>query len=259
MNNQQICVGLDFDQNLMSEHNITNIVFRTYDLVNYYKLNLSFFLNSDIKFLNFAIKTVKNLNRKIILDAKFNDIPSSAKNYAEYVFGKLELDGVTVNPYLGVDSIEPFMEYEYNQIPFFLLKTSNNGSANFQNSYTITKDKLYHNVFDKIMNLKLKKYPNKRIGFVYGVNKNEKLDLDFISQYKGLKNVYFLIPGIGYQGGNIEKNIPYNIIYSMSRSIINDLNPRQALIDLLPKTSSKIESETEPIFEIGGNLDLENY
>lgn len=133
-------------------------------------------------------------NKLVILDAKRGDIPSTAEYYAREAFECYGADAVTVNPYMGLDTIEPYLQYS-NKGVFALCVTSNTGAEDFQHQLIGGKP-LYYLVAEKIMN----KWPDsKSIGLVVGANAPAK-----IADIRALVgDVPLLVPGIGAQGGNI--------------------------------------------------------
>jgi len=137
-NKSLLCVGLDPDPELMPkrigvfEFNQA-IIEATYDLVCAYKLNLAFYEALDDEGLSTLKRTIKCIpdNIPVIGDAKRGDIGNTAKAYAKAIFTNLICDATTVNPYLGFDSIEPFIKYTDKGV-FILCRTSNAGALDFQ-------------------------------------------------------------------------------------------------------------------------------
>src|SRR3989338_11602079 len=121
-----VCVGLDqgsfeFDRKIIDE---------TYDLVCAYKPNAAFYSEAE---LQKTVSYIKNTHPEIpiILDAKRGDVENTNQAYAKTIFDDLGADAVTVSPYLGGDSLQPFFERKYRGI-FVLVKTSNPGAGEFQ-------------------------------------------------------------------------------------------------------------------------------
>jgi len=137
-NSSLLCVGLDPDLTLMPdgisvfEFNKA-IIEATSDLVCAYKLNFAFYEVLDIEGIKTLKRTVKCVPEDIpvIGDAKLGDIGNTAKFYAKTIFSTFNFDAATVSPYLGFDSIEPFIQYRDKGV-FTLCRTSNRGAADFQ-------------------------------------------------------------------------------------------------------------------------------
>lgn len=149
----------------------------------------------------------------VILDAKRSDIGTTAAQYAVEAFVRFEADAVTVNPYLGKDSLEPWLEYIDNGI-FVLCHTSNPGASDLQNLKAQNKT-----IFEHVAQMVLDCNTNQQCGLVMGATFPEEL--------KKVRNIAphlpFLIPGIGAQGGNINqviKNAGENILLNSSRAIL---------------------------------------
>src|SRR3989304_3810137 len=183
-NNSLVCVGLDVDLEKMPQHiirakqseveklgssrfaksdmaysnNIEEIVFEfnksiidaTKDLVGCYKPNIPFYEALGIEGLKSLKKTVdyaRSLNIPIIVDAKRNDIGNTAKFYGKNIFEFFGFDAMTINAYMGEDSVTPFLEYEDKGI-FILARTSNPGGHDFQDLICEGKP-LFHHVMKK--------------------------------------------------------------------------------------------------------------
>src|SRR4030042_1952818 len=136
-NRSLLCIGLDPDPKLMHGMDVfrfnREIIDATSDLVCAYKPNLAFYEALGVKGLRALEKTLAHVPRNIpvIGDAKRGDIASSSEAYARALFDNFGFDAVTVNPYLGYDSIAPFIAYPDKGV-FILCKTSNAGSVDFQ-------------------------------------------------------------------------------------------------------------------------------
>jgi orotidine-5'-phosphate decarboxylase len=228
MNESLLCIGLDPDPELMPsgigvfKFNKA-IIDATSDLVCAYKLNLAFYeaLDDGIDVLKRTIKYIP-ANIPAIGDAKRGDIGNTAQAYAKAIFDNLNFDATTVNPYLGSDSIEPFIEY-WDKGIFVLCRTSNPGAADFQSLPFVLKRKRLP-LFE-IVALRAAQW-NKRgnnIGLVVGATYPEELKLIRHNH----PNMLLLIPGIGAQGGDLASAVRYGVnalghgaILSSSRQII---------------------------------------
>jgi orotidine 5'-phosphate decarboxylase subfamily 2 len=245
-NNSLLCVGLDIDKEKMPaslfETSTTpyldfnkKIIDETKDLVCAYKLNMAFYevLGSNgYKILTETIDYIQN-DIIIILDGKRNDIGNTAKKYAESLFKILNSDAVTINPYLGIDGVKPFLDYK-DKCSFILCRTSNTSAVDFQD--IMSNDvPLYQTVASKIKSWN--SYGN--CGAVVGATYPEELKI--IRKILG-EDIPILIPGIGAQGGDVEKTVKYGTnedgkmaIIVSSRSIIYAENAGVAAASLTDK------------------------
>lgn len=136
----------------------------------------------------------------VILDAKRGDIASTAEAYARSAFEVLQADAVTLSPYLGRDSIEPFLQYEGKGI-FLLCKTSNPGAADLQDLMVIQDGEQALPLYAYLARLIQIWKPEGDIGLVIGATQPQSLE-----QVRALApDVWFLVPGIGAQGGELEE------------------------------------------------------
>jgi len=217
-NNSLLCVGLDPDPELMPpgvsvlEFNQA-IIEATYDLVCAYKPNLAFYEAMGVEGLRTLAATVGCIpdTVPVIGDAKRGDIGNTVKAYARALFEGYGFDAVTVNPYLGGDSLEPFLEYEEKGI-FILCRTSNPGSVDFQD-LKIEKQPLYEIVARKA--LEWNKYGN--IGLVVGATYPE----DIRRLRRICPDMPILIPGIGKQGGDLSAAVRNGVDSNKEKAIIN--------------------------------------
>lgn len=220
-NKSLLCVGLDPDPNLMPdkvgifEFNKA-IIDATSDLVCAYKLNLAFYEAED-KGLDALKHTTAYIpdDIPVIGDAKRGDIGNTAKAYAKAIFINLNFDATTVNPYLGFDSIEPFIQYSDKGI-FILCRTSNAGAIDFQ-SLRCESEGGYRPLFELVA-LKTKQWNTYgNIGLVVGATYPEELRLIRQSH----PDIPLLIPGIGAQGGDIAAVVRYGVDAQGEKAIIN--------------------------------------
>ncbi len=227
-NKSLLCIGLDPDPELMPsqikvfEFNRA-IIEATSDLVCAYKLNLAFYELLEFEGLDAIKRTIKYIpdDIPVIGDAKRGDIGNTAKAYAKTIFTNFNFDATTVNPYLGFDSIEPFIQYQDKGV-FILCRTSNAGAIDFQ-ALRCAAESGYRPLFE-IVALKAKQwniYGN--IGLVVGATYPEELRLIRHSH----PDMPLLIPGIGAQGGELASAVRYGVnaqgekaIISSSRQII---------------------------------------
>ena len=221
-NRSLLCVGLDPNPELMPdevgifEFNKA-IIDATSDLVCAYKLNLAFYEALDSNGLDALKHTIKYIpdDIPVIGDAKRSDIGNTAKAYARAIFANFNFDATTVNPYLGFDSIEPFIQYT-NKGVFILCRTSNAGAIDFQ-SLLCEAEGGYRPLFELVA-LKAKQwniYGN--IGLVVGATYPEELRLIRNSH----PDMPLLIPGIGAQGGDLALAVRYGVDAQGERAIFN--------------------------------------
>ena len=221
-NKSLLCIGLDPDPERMPdkvsifEFNKA-IVEATADLVCAYKLNLAFYEALGNEGLDALKQTVSYIPDDIpaIGDAKRGDIGNTARAYARSIFDNFNFDATTVNPYLGFDSVEPFIQYREKGV-FILCRTSNAGAGDFQD-LRAEIDGSYHPLFE-IVAMKVSQW-NKHgnLGLVVGATYPEELKLIRQSH----PDIPLLIPGIGTQGGDLASAIRYGVDSQGEKAIIN--------------------------------------
>lgn len=208
VNNSLLCVGLDPDTSLLPEgisldDFIRNIIDATRDLVCAYKVNFAFFEalgEGSFHYLEHTRRCIP-AGIPVIADAKRADIGNTSRAYAVAVFEQLGFDGITVNPYMGRDSLAPFLEYANRGI-FILCRTSNPGSADFQDLEVATGEgpmPLYRAVAAKAAGWN--RHGN--IGLVMGATHPDELGV----VRRQCPDMPLLIPGIGAQGGDIRMTV----------------------------------------------------
>lgn len=233
-----ICVGLDkgefeFDKNIIDQ---------TADLVVAYKPQSAFYEANGVKGLADLKKTVdyirqKDPNLPIILDAKRGDIGNTNKAYVKAIFDDLEVDAVTVHPYLGQESLQPFLQKADKGI-IVLVRTSNPGAGEFQD-LVIEGKPFYQVVAEHVKNWNI----NNNLAVVVGATYPEELKI-----VRGIVgDMPILVPGIGAQGGDLTATLEnglnskkQGLIISSSRNIIFSPNPREATLQLHQNILSSI-------------------
>jgi len=221
-NRSLLCVGLDPDPSLMPEDIAIYefnkaIVNATADFVCAYKPNIAFYEAAGSTGLD-ALKRTRDFipaDLPVIIDAKRGDIGNTAKAYAKSLFDFYRFDAATVSPYLGYDSLEPFIEYRDRGI-FVLCRTSNKGAADFQSLPVATASglkKLYEVVAEKVNDWN--KYGN--LGLVVGATYPEELR----AIRQRFPEMPLLIPGVGAQGGELALAVKYGVDKGRWRTIIN--------------------------------------
>ncbi|MDH4222248.1 MAG: orotidine-5'-phosphate decarboxylase, partial [candidate division Zixibacteria bacterium] len=210
-NNSLLCVGLDTELEKIPKFLLVEkdpifsfnqkIIDATKDLVCAYKPNLAFYEVYGIKGLEALKKTCEYVPEDIpiILDAKRGDIGNTSKMYAKAIFEEFKADGVTLNPYLGEDSLSPFLEYE-DKGCFILCLTSNAGAKDFQ-LLNFEGKPLYKIVAEKILNWNKKGNCGLVVGATYPEQLKEIREM--------AEELPILIPGVGAQKGDAEKTVKY--------------------------------------------------
>jgi len=216
-NKSWLCIGLDPDPELMPAVNVLQfnkaVIEATSDLVCAYKPNLAFYEALGTEGLAILEKTIKYIpgDIPVIGDAKRGDIGNTAKAYAKALFSVLRLDAATVNPYLGYDSVEPFINYQDKGV-FILCRTSNKGATDFQN-LQINGRPLYEVVAQKAREWNI----HGNIGLVVGSTYPEEL-----RRVRSIcPEMPLLIPGIGAQGGDLASAVGYGVDARGEKAIIN--------------------------------------
>jgi orotidine-5'-phosphate decarboxylase len=220
--NSLLCIGLDPDPTLMPERMGVfefnkAIIDATADLVCAYKPQFAFYEALGEEGMNALRRTIKYIPRDIlsIADAKRGDIGNTSRAYAQAIFSDLNCDAATINPYLGFDSIEPFIQYRDKGV-FILCRTSNPGAKDFQ-SLLCQIDDGTRPLFE-IVAIKAREWNTYgNIGLVMGATYPE--ELKHIRQSN--PEMPLLIPGIGAQGGDIALTVRYGVDAKGERAIIN--------------------------------------
>lgn len=221
-NKSLLCVGLDPDPGLMPaqagifEFNKA-IIDATSDLVCAYKPNLAFYEALGNEGLTALKRTVDYIPEDIpvIADAKRGDIGNTAKAYAQAIFSHFNFDATTVSPYLGFDSIEPFIQYHDKGV-FILCRTSNAGAVDFQSLRCEVENG--HRLLFEIVALRASRWNiHGNIGLVVGATYPEELR----SIRQNHPDMPLLIPGIGAQGGDLALTVRYGVDAQGEKAIIN--------------------------------------
>lgn len=227
-----LCVGLDTDINkipkcLLKEEDPIfafnkAIVDATADLCIAYKPNLAFYESLGVKGWVAFEKTVKYIKENypdqfIIADAKRGDIGNTSQMYAQSFFEELDIDSVTVAPYMGEDSVKPFLTYEEKWV-ILLALTSNKGSHDFQ----LLKDENGKRLFESVLDKSQEWASEEQMMYVVGATQGEM----FKDIRKHAPNHFLLVPGVGAQGGSLKDVCEYGmnstcgLIVNSSRGII---------------------------------------
>jgi orotidine-5'-phosphate decarboxylase len=219
-----LCIGLDTDLSKIPKHLLDfedpifefnkAIIDATRDLCVSYKPNLAFYEAEGLRGWAALEKTVQYIGNQhfTIADAKRGDIGNTSKMYAKAFFENMNFDAVTVAPYMGEDSVSPFLEFE-NKWVILLGLTSNKGSQDFQ---------LFHNLYRKVIKKSQKWGTPDNLMFVIGATQAE--------YFRGIRAIaprnFFLVPGVGAQGGDLAAVSEYGmndhcgLLVNSSREII---------------------------------------
>jgi len=217
-NNSLLCIGLDPDpEKLPAGVTVAQfnraIINATSDLVCAYKPNLAFYEANGLEGLRALEDTIAAVppGIPIIGDAKRGDIGNTARHYARALFDSFGFDAATLSPYLGFDSIEPFIAYA-NKETFLLCRTSNPSAKDFQD-LMIQGQPLYEHVAFKALEWNV----HGNIGLVVGATYPQEL-----ARIRQLcPAMCLLIPGVGTQGGDVEAVVRYGIDTSGMNAVIN--------------------------------------
>ncbi|MSP85249.1 MAG: orotidine-5'-phosphate decarboxylase [Flavobacteriaceae bacterium] len=226
-----LCIGLDVDLNKIPPHLLESedpifefnkaIIDATHDLAVSYKPNTAFYEAYGIKGWISLQKTIKYINEKhpemfTIADAKRGDIGNTSSMYAKAFFEDLNFDSVTVAPYMGKDSVEPFLAFE-NKHTIMLALTSNEGAFDFQ-TLQVDGVELYKQVLETSKTWK----NSENLMYVVGATKAEY----FTEIRKIIPDSFLLVPGAGAQGGSLSEVCKYGmnsnvgLLINSSRAII---------------------------------------
>src|SRR3989344_8220370 len=256
-NNSLLCVGLDPDFDQMPERFQKTIhpqftfnkwiIDQTHDLVCCFKPNSAFYEARGAEGIAELKATCDYIREKrphmpILFDFKRGDIGNTNNAYAQFAFEYLNVDAITLQPYQGIEALQPFLDYKEKGI-FILCKTSNPGSGEFQNIHIrhpefisgsqttkmlkqVQHDRLYEYVAFQVVN---KWNKNKNCFLVVGATYPKELKR--IREI--VRDMTILVPGIGHQAGDLEKTLKAGLnakkaglIVVVSRSIIFAKNPR---------------------------------
>ncbi|MCA6423645.1 MAG: orotidine-5'-phosphate decarboxylase [Flavobacterium sp.] len=226
-----LCIGLDVDLTKIPTHLLEledpifefnkAIIDATHDLCVAYKPNTAFYEAYGLKGWQSLERTITYINEKYpeiftIADAKRGDIGNTSSMYARAFLEDLSFDSITVAPYMGKDSVEPFLAFE-NKHTILLALTSNEGAFDFQTK-KIEGEELYKNVIKISLTWK----NSQNLMYVVGATKAEY----FTEIRKIIPDSFLLVPGVGAQGGSLQEVCKYGmneqvgLLINASRSII---------------------------------------
>lgn len=227
-----LCVGLDTDIKKMPQHLLNEsdpifafnkaIIDATAEYCVAYKPNLAFYEAFGVKGLVSFEKTIKYLKENypshfIVADAKRGDIGNTSAMYARTFFEEYDVDSLTVAPYMGEDSVTPFLGYDGKWV-ILLALTSNKGSHDFQ----LTKDENGERLFEKVLKTSQQWGDKNNMMYVVGATQGKM----FEDIRKIVPDHFLLVPGVGAQGGSLEEvcrygmNADCGLLVNSSRGII---------------------------------------
>lgn len=224
-----LCVGLDTDLNRIPKHLLKaedplfefnkQIIDATIDYAVAYKPNIAFYEAHGVKGWESLQKTIEYIPKEAftIADAKRGDIGNTSKMYAQAFFDAMDFDSITVAPYMGEDSVKPFLEFE-NKWVILLALTSNAGGKDFQNLGLEKRGELYEEVLRKSQEWG----SDEELMYVVGATRAEALQ----NIRKIVPDHFLLVPGVGAQGGSLEEVSKYGmnkhcgLLVNSSRGII---------------------------------------
>jgi orotidine-5'-phosphate decarboxylase len=222
-NDSILCVGLDTDPaklpaslrgrpDAQLEFN-KGIIDATRDLVCAYKINFAFYESFGPRGWDTIVETVKHIPSSIITiaDAKRGDIGNSSTYYANGILKDMSFDSITVAPYMGRDSVEPFLYSEEKGV-FLLALTSNEGARDFQMLKTGQR-----RFFEEVVRKSLKWNVKKNLGYVVGATKASELK----TVRAMAPTVPLLIPGVGAQGGDLKNVVRFGCDRNGELAIVN--------------------------------------
>jgi orotidine-5'-phosphate decarboxylase len=240
--NSLLCVGLDADYDKLPDQYKSlggseaqfqfnkYIIDTTYEYAVAFKPNVAFYEARGIEGMEALKKTMDYIHLKYgdaftILDAKRADIGNTNNGYVTSIFDWLGFDAVTVNPYLGSEALKPFLERK-DKCSIILAKTSNIGAGEFQDCILENKEILWQYIAQKVS--KEWNFNNNLMIVMGGTNPDDLIEARAIT-----KDMTFLVPGIGAQGGEVKNIITKGVnkeglglIINSARGIIFSDNPR---------------------------------
>lgn len=249
-----LCVGLDTDIKKIPSHLLQEedplfafnkaIIDATAEFCVAYKPNLAFYESLGVKGLAAFEKTVAYLKQQypdqfIIADAKRGDIGNTSEMYARSFFDYMGVDAVTVAPYMGEDSVKPFLIYPEKWV-ILLALTSNKGSHDFQ----LTEDASGERLFEKVLRTSQTWATDEQMMYVVGATQGKM----FLDIRKYAPDHFLLVPGVGAQGGSLKEVAEYGmndmcgLLVNSSRAIIY-ADKTEAFAEAAATEARKVQQE----------------
>ena len=255
-----LCIGLDVDLEKIPQHLLAKedpifefnkaIIDATHHLAVAYKPNIAFYEAYGMEGWQALEKTISYLNEKhpdifTIADAKRGDIGNTSTRYARAFFSDLNFDSITVAPYMGEDSVVPFLEFE-NKHTILLALTSNRGAFDFQ-----TKKVDGEEVYKKVLQTSQTWKNHYNLMYVVGATKAEY----FAEIRKIIPDSFILVPGVGAQGGSVAEVCKYGLnenvglLINSARGIIY-ASSEENFADAAAEKAKELQQEMEGILEM---------
>lgn len=251
-----LCVGLDPDMDKIPKHLLSDpdpifafnkaIIDATHVYCVSYKPNSAFYEAQGVKGFESLVKTIDYIksnypNHFIIADAKRGDIGNTSNMYAKAFFEQMKADAITVAPYMGSDSVKPFLQHK-NKWAVVLALTSNEGAFDFQTG----SDVLTHPLYQTVLSTSKAWGNEENMMYVIGATKAEML----AEVRKIVPNHFLLIPGVGAQGGSLEEVCKYGLtkdiglLVNSSRQIIY-ASSKEDFAEKAAEEAAKVQKEME--------------
>ncbi len=246
-----LCVGLDTDIHKIPTHFLSyddpvfefnkQIIEATHSYCIAYKANSAFYESRGVQGWESLEKTLAYIPKDTlsIIDAKRGDIGNTSAQYAKIFFEKMSWDAITLSPYMGYDSIQPFLNYK-NKWVILLALTSNISSQDFQTLPLLSGELLFEKVIARAQSWSTAAH----MMFVVGATR-----VDYMQKIRAIvPNHFLLVPGIGAQGGSLEKisavgmNQMGGLIVHATRSILYAGQGKNFLKDVIQQTKNIQES-----------------
>jgi len=254
-----LCIGLDVDMDKIPEHLLQQedpifafnkqIIDATHHLAVAFKPNTAFYEAYGLKGWRALEKTIQYLNQNYpeiftIADAKRGDIGNTSSMYAKAFFEDLAFDAVTVAPYMGQDSVEPFLAFE-NKHTILLALTSNKGAFDFQTKITEGQQ-----LYKQVLKTSTTWQNSQNLMYVVGATK-----ATYLAQVRALvPDSFLLVPGVGAQGGNLQDvcthgmNTNVGLLVNSSRGIIY-ASSGQDFADSAVKAAQDLQQQMQVILD----------
>ncbi|MBK8144202.1 MAG: orotidine-5'-phosphate decarboxylase [Bacteroidetes bacterium] len=228
-----LCIGLDSDASKIPSHLLSAedpvfefnkaIIDSTHDVCVSYKINTAFYESNGLQGWQSMEKTLRYIPNNIftIADAKRGDIGNTSTQYAKAFFQSLPFDSITVAPYMGQDSVQPFLDFE-GKWTIVLALTSNEGAYDFQYLSTAEGSTESQELFKQVIQKVSSWGSEENLMFVVGATKTAQLQ----EVRQLIPNHFLLVPGVGAQGGSLEEvskigmNADIGLLVNASRQII---------------------------------------
>lgn len=252
-----LCVGLDTDIHKIPEYLKKaddplfefnkQIIDATIDYAVAYKPNIAFYEAHGLKGWESLMKTIEYISKEafVIADAKRGDIGNTSKMYARAFFEEMNCDAITVAPYMGEDSVKPFLDFS-NKWVILLALTSNAGGKDFQNLHLDSGEEVYERVLKKSQ-----EWGNAdQMMYVVGATKAEALS----NIRKIVPDHFLLVPGVGAQGGSLEEVSKYGmnshcgLLVNSSRGIIY-ADSSESFAEVAGQEAEKLQQEMSKYLE----------